>query len=113
MQKCVKYVLALSFLVLIISCCVKLKSVDISFDTNTDISVTEEELLIVAAEQTFATALSDADINFSKITVCTDKSDSDSIIITKVIIYSNAPQEDIINTLDSTEQTYEVEVINE
>ena len=113
LNKPLKYVLSLVFFVCIISSAVTLKETDFSFDTQIDVSSAQEDMLISAARLSFSQALTSQGINFSEITVCTDKSESDSIIITKVIIYSDENTQDILNALGDIQKSYEVEVINE
>ena len=88
MGKSVKYILSLIFIVSVIAAA----AFNIrNFDWNTDYTVPEiqsdESLEASAARYVYAAALKSAGINFREITVCTDKSESGSIIISKVIIY--------------------------
>ncbi|MBR4909944.1 MAG: hypothetical protein IKZ47_01310 [Clostridia bacterium] len=70
-----------------------------------------EQLSAEAARAVFASALNSANIEFSKISVFTDKSGSGGINITKVYVYSGAKPEDIKNVIGSDD--YELVVINE
>lgn len=66
----------------------------------------------LGARLTFSRALENAGIEFSKITVCTDKSEDGSIIISEVIVYS-PENEDKITEIIGNPSEYEVTVVNE
>ncbi|MBQ3816709.1 MAG: hypothetical protein II802_00365, partial [Clostridia bacterium] len=100
-------------IVCIISSAAVIKKPDIPQFQSNDTSSKDEEMLISAAKLSIETVLKNNNINFSEITVCTDKSESGSIIITKVIIYSDSDKQDILNLFESTYKNYEVEIINE
>ncbi len=73
----------------------------------------EESLSAGAAEYVYSYALSEAGIDFSKITVCTDKSESGSISINKVIICSDCEKTRILAALGQAAENIEVEIIND
>ena len=103
------------FLIIIISAAnVPLKNIDFTMPT---ISPTDNEnyneMQISSAEYVFSEALKSQNINFSKISIFTDKTDDDSIVITKVVIVSNDTREKILNALGGLSENREVEIINE
>lgn len=114
MQKPVKYVLSLVFMLTVIAAA-SITVKNAKFDTGafTPTETAGEELDTAAAEYVYAHALESAGINFSKITVCTDKSEDGSIIISKVIVYSDCEKWKITEALGVVAENYEVEVINE
>ena len=77
-----------------------------------DIEESDNSALIAQARLVFEQALTSSNINFSRIEVCTNK-EGDSIIISKVIIYSADEKGKILNVLGDISETYEVEIINE
>ena len=56
--------------------------------------------------------MKNAGIEFTKITVCTDKSDGGSIIISKVTVFSGQSAAEIKCALGVVAENYEVEVVN-
>lgn len=112
--KSVKYAFSLVFLIIIISAAnITVKKVDFNFpniQTNLD---TQENMQIASAEYIYSYTLRKANINFSKITVCTDKTADDSIVINKVVIFSNEEKSKIIKALDVLAKVREVEIVNE
>ncbi len=114
LEKPVKYVLSLVFLVTVISAAGLLKGgfdTDISFEASA--AVSEEELKTATARYVYGQALSAAEINFTEITVCTDKTEDGSIVISKVIIYSDCEKERIRAALGAAADNIEVEIVNE
>lgn len=114
MAKSVKYILGLVFLVTVISAAGLLSdgfTPEISFDT--DIESSKEELSAAAARYAYEQALKAAEINFSKITVCTDKTADGGIVISKLIIYSDCAEEGILAALGAAAENIEVEIVNE
>lgn len=112
--KSVKYTLSLVFLLVIISAAgINLKSQSFSFPKYESNEKSIEEANIASAKYVYSTILQKAGINFRKITVCTDKTEDGSIIITKVIVYSDDSKEAIINALGVVAENHEVEIVNE
>ncbi len=112
--KPVKYVLSLVFLVTIISAAGFLKggfNTDISFSA--DVEVSGEELKAASARYVYGQMLKSNEINFTEITVCTDKTPDGSIIISKVIIYSDCDKERVLAALGEAAENTEVEIVNE
>lgn len=111
MQKSVKYIF---FLLLITSSLALIKGIgDINWSPiKQQYDTQSEETAAFGAELTFKQALQNAGIEFSKITVCTDKSEDGSILINEVIVYSNETEEKITEIIGN-EAEYEVTVINE
>lgn len=72
----------------------------------------QQQISVLGARLTFEEALRNSHINFTKITVCTDKATDGSIIINEVIVYSTEDSEKIKATIGNQEE-YEVTVINE
>ena len=75
--------------------------------------IPRQSLDAASAEYVYGAVLEASGINFSEITVCTDKSDDGSIIITKVIIYTGCDERTVKEALGVVAENYEVEVINE
>ncbi len=113
-EKAVKYIFSLIFI-----CCIISSFVGISFDGIdykdylTVQSYSQERLIQQTAELTFSKALESEKINFSKITVCTDKSKDGSIIINKVIVFSSDLPDRIYEVLGGKTAEYEIEVVYE
>ena len=113
--KPIKHIFSLVFLLIIISAAnLPLKNIDFTMPT---ISPTDNEnyneMQISSAEYVFSEALKSQNINFSEISIFTDKTDDDSIVITKVVIVSNDAREKILNALGGLSENREVEIINE
>lgn len=114
MSKSVKYVFSLCFLLIIISVAgITVKKADFNFDLSSEINTDTVDTQIAIAEYTYGLALKIAGIDFSEITVFTDNSDTDSINISKVLIYSDSNRERIITALGEAAKNFEVVVINE
>lgn len=112
--KSVKYVFSLVFLLIIISsAAVMFKTEKIQFNIPEVSQTTTEEMQVSAAKYVYESILKKAGIEFTKITVCTDKLENDSIVINKVIIYSTCEKEKIIKALGVVAENHEVEIINE
>ena len=114
MSKPVKYILTLVFTVVIITSVTnKNLNFDFSgFETPT-VDTDGEELKIQSAEYVLGEVLRQNGVNFSKITVCTTKAEDSSIVISKVIIFSQERDEKILDALSEIVKNYEVEIINE
>ena len=113
-SKSVKYVLSLVFILTVITACsVTVKQTDISFDDFSQYEIDNTPSLVLAAKQVYSLALKNADINFKEITVCTNKASDGSIVINKIIIYSDSEKEKILKALSQVAENYEVEIINE
>lgn len=113
MSKPVKYALSVVFLISVISAAaipLKKTSVDITVPDCEEYS--EESLYATSAEYVYGQLLKNAGIEFTKITVCTDKSDDGSIIISKVTVFSGRSAAEIKRALGVVAENYEVEVIN-
>ena len=112
--KPVKYVLSLVFLVTIISAAGFLKggfNTDITFNTASEVS--DEELKAASARYVYEQVLKSNQINFTEITVCTDKTEDGGIVISKVIIYSDCNKERVLAALGKAAKSLEVEIVNE
>jgi len=114
MSKSVKYILGLSFLLSVITVAgITVRTDDFEFREfefpASNVNTVETE----TAKQVYSYALSKAGINFEKIELCTNKAQDGSIIINKIIIYSSADREKIIEVLGEAAENFEVEIINE
>ena len=114
MSKPVKYLLSLVFLVSVIA------SAGLVTDNNAaDIPTFSEQVIdteqldAANAELVFTYALKAGGIDFSKISVYTDKTADGSISISKVLIYSKQSREEILGVLGTAAEKTEVEIINE
>lgn len=114
MEKSVKYIFSLCFLLIIITLAgVTVAQADFSIDFSSAQSVDTSEVDIALAKYTYSLALQKAGIDFSEITVLTDKSTDDCISITKVIIRSDCEKQRVLSALGQAAENFEVEVINE
>ncbi len=114
MERSVKYVLSLCFLVMVIAISgVKIKMSDFNVDFNSISSVDTGELENSATEYTVALSLQKAGIDFREICVSTDNLEIDGISCTKVKIYTDCDKQKIINILGEETENFKVEVINE
>ena len=114
MGKPVKYVLSLVFIVTVISSAGLLRggfNADISFKASAETS--DEALKAASAKYVYEQSLKSAEINFTEITVCTDKSEDGGIVISKVIIYSDCNKERVLAALGEAAKNLEVEIVNE
>ena len=110
----VKYVLSLVFLVSVISAAgVGVKKADLSLDSVLSQPVSADTFEDLNIRLAFEEILLKNKIRFKEITVFTDKLESGSISINKVIIRSDCEKEKIIAALGEELKTIEVEVINE
>ena len=112
-SKSVKYILSIVFILIVISSAFK---IDFNFDFNIDsakTTATVEELEIKSAHYVYSTCLTNAEIDFSKITILTNKTNDDRIIISKVVIFSKEDKNKILSALSVVAQNIEVEIINE
>jgi len=113
-EKTVKYIFSLIFISIMLSAILNIKLDDfksISTDVSADIST--DALKSEAIRRTFMEALRLENINFSEITVCTNKKADGSISISKVIVYSCDSKEKIIEVLSTADTEYEIEVCYE
>ena len=113
-SKSVKYLLSLVFLVSVIAATgAVVKKGDIELPAVTTPEINTQNLDSANAELFYSYLLNREGIEFSKISVCTDKSDDGSIIISKVLIYSSQSREEILKVLAGVAEKTEVEIINE
>ncbi len=114
MSKSVKYILGLAFLLSVIAAAgITVKTDGFEFKEYEFPVSDMQNIEIATAKQVYAYALTKSGINFKEITVCTNKADDGSIIINKIIIYSDAEREKIIESLGEAAQNFEVEIIDE
>lgn len=107
-----KYIFCLCFICVILGSVISIDKVDFNIlEEREEITVSESGAEILA-RQTFEEALRRANIEFEKIRVFTDKSESDGIFITEVVVYSHESFSKI-NEIISSDGAYEVRVINE
>lgn len=114
MSKSVKYILGLAFLLSVIAAAGITVNLDNADFSQYEFSLGDSmELETESARQVYAYALTKSGVNFEEIEVYTNKSEDGSIIINKIVIYSDADREKIIEALGEVAQNFEVEVINE
>lgn len=112
--KTVKYIFSLIFVCVVLTAIFKIKNFDFSLKQNSvDYQISYDSLTESAITKTFSEALRSSNINFSKITVCTNKNDDGSISISKVTVISDEPKEKITEALGATSAEYEIEVFYE
>lgn len=108
----VKYIFCLCFLCCVLSSVANFKKIDFGdFASEIETDYLTEQSAAVTAQSVFETALSSQNINFTKISVDTNKLSDGSIIISKVTVYSDCEPEEIIKAIGS--DSYEVCVVNE
>ena len=113
-EKAVKYIFSLIFICCVFSAILNIDISDFKFTTDNNSYIKSQASLSVnAAELTFKEVLKNAEINFSKITVCTNKNQNGDILINKVIVYSKESKDEIIALLGGNDAQYEIEVIYE
>ena len=113
MSKPVKYALSVVFISSVIAAAaIPLKKINIDFTAPRSAEYSADSLYAASAEYVYGRLLESAGIEFTKITVCTDKSDGDSIIISKVTVFSGQSAAEIKRALGVVAENYEVEVVN-
>lgn len=110
MQKSLKYVFGLIIVVSIMSAIPSLKNITADFETKPQNTASNEEMQLLNLRLTFETALKNQGIEFSKITVCTDKSEDGSIKITKVEVVTYEDAEKVRSVLGGEDCGYTIEV---
>ncbi len=113
-SKSVKYVFSLIFLIIIISAAnIPLKNINVALFSPQTAEIDNSEMQVAAAEYVFSYALKSQNINFSEISIFTDKNDDGSIVITKAVIVTSEPHEKVIKALGELAKNREVETVNE
>ena len=110
-KKQVKYVFCLAFLVIVLSIGKVISFNNIDFKSNYNNDINSEKLLSASAEMAIKSALSQNNISFKEITVCTDKNEKDGIFINKVIIKTADDNNKVLEIFKGAK--YTVEVLNE
>lgn len=114
MERSVKYVLSLCFLVIIIAVAgFGIKTADIDFSYDIETSLETEDLKKDIAVAVFETALDNAGINFKEISVFTDNDNKDGISCNKIKIITDCSRERVVSALGGEIDGFEVEVVNE
>ncbi len=114
LKKSIQYILGLVFLLCVIAACgITVKKADFKIEAPALAANDTAALDTAAAEYVYSYALNRAGIDFSEITVFTDKSDSGSISINKILIRSSGERERILEALGDAAKNIEVEIINE
>lgn len=112
MSSAVKYVFALCFLCSVLCGVTGIKgTIKPQIEVSAQNSYVDEESAAVCAEQIFAQALREQNIDFRKIKVITDKTDNGGISIIRVNVCSTAPESEILRVISS--EDYEVRIIND
>ncbi len=110
-ERAVKYVFSLIMLLCVLTSIPKLRSIPYDIETAVNDNISNaDEISQTALRLTFETALKNEGIDFSKITVCTDKSEDGSIKITKVVVITAVPYEEIYKILGDGNGEYTLEV---
>lgn len=114
MERSVKYVLSLCFLVIIVAVAgVGIKTADFNFDYSIESSLEIQNSKNDIAVYVFKTALENAGINFKEIFTFTDNSSENGISCTKVKIITDCSRERVVSALGGEIDGFEVEVVNE
>jgi hypothetical protein len=113
-SKPIKTVFSLLFLVIVISAAnIPFKNIEFDLNPQPTLSQNYADMQTTAAEYVFSHTLTSQDIDFEKITVFTDNSNPESIVITKVVIVSKESKEKILKALGELTLNREVEIIDE
>lgn len=113
-SKPVKYVFSLCFLIIILTTAgFTIPKTNFDFFVAEDFSVDYTETEISIARSVYATALKNADIEFSRIEIFTDKLEDGSINIIKISVYTSSEKQRVLDALGQVAENFEVEVINE
>ncbi len=112
MSRSVKFAMSLAFICAILSCITDAEIFVLpDMPPQTQVSISDD-MSVSAVRLVFETALKNGGINFSKITVCTDKTADGSISISEIVVYSSEPAEKIIALIGNPD-VYEVRVVDE
>lgn len=112
-SKPVKYVFSLIFLAIVItSARIPLRQLDFPAAAVSQQPDTQS-MQIASARYVFEYALKNGGINFSKISIFTDKSEDGSIVITKVVITTEQSREAVLKALGILAENREVIIENE
>ncbi len=106
----VRYVFCLCFICSVLGATALFSNIKPSIKKTEEKEIVTEDKSSRSAELIFETALESEGIEFSKIIVNTDKSDSGNIFITEVIVYSNEDANKIREVIG--EGAYDVRVVN-
>ena len=110
-KKAVRYAFCLAFLCIVLSAAVKFSGEGFPTFKESARNFGGEDLSAATARTVFAEALREAKINYKKITVFTDKTNSGGINITKVFVYTAADYRKVYAVIGS--QNYKLVVVNE
>lgn len=114
MEKSVKYLVSLAFLVMIISCGgINMNFQEFKIPIENRKTESLEEMDKKTAEYVISSLLEKSNIKFEEIDVYMDKSKDNSIVISKVLVKTNAKRETVVNALGEISKNFMVEVINE
>ena len=112
MKLSVKYIFCICFICCVIGSSTVLQPPEISqFEKISEEEILTEQNAAVTAQLIFCETLRQQGINFRKITVDTNKLQDGSIVINKVIVYTNEEKSKILAVIGS--DGYEVSVVNE
>ena len=114
MERSVKYILSLCFLVIIVAVAgVGIKNADLKFNFSIETLTETENLDNATAKYVFAEVLNNAGIKFKEILTFTDNDSKNGISCTKVKIVTDCNKEKVVNALGGEMEGFEVEVVNE
>lgn len=114
MSKTVRYMLGICFILSVITAAgFTAPKTNIKLDLSDPKTEANEDILLSCAEYTYGYALQAAGIDYEEILIFTDKSDSDSISITKVSVKTACPREKVLEALGQVAENIEVETENE
>ena len=110
--KMVKFFCALTFLFVLLSAVPKIDLSPIAVQSSADIQT--ENIYTAAAQPIIAALLKDSGIEYKKITVCTDKTDTDGISINEITVFiEQGDAQKIKELLLKTTTASSVEVVYE
>lgn len=111
-ERAVKYIFSLITVICVISAIPSFKIIRAELPYTSGQTEISEEMRITAARLTFETALQNEGIEFDKITVSADKSDGDSIKITKVTVATAGNEDKIREILGGDGAAYTIEIVS-
>lgn len=114
MSKTVRYMLGICFILSVITAAgFTAPKKDVKFDFSHPDTEVNDDILLTCAEYTYGYALQAAGIDYEEILIFTDKTESDSISITKVSVKTACPKEKVLEALGQVAENIEVEIENE
>ena len=110
-KQILKLTFGIIFILSVISSFANIKKISIPKSDSVQFDAVQNEISVTSARLVYEQTLKNSQINFKEIEVCTDKSEDGSIVITKVIIYSDEDENKILSALCGVAENYKTEII--